>query len=49
VTGEHGETDVAGRNSAPRNRREVIAAFEDVWNRSSDQQERAIDLSRLAG
>jgi hypothetical protein len=48
VTDEREETDVAGRNSAPRNGREVIATLEDVWNRSSDQRERAIDLSRLA-
>ena len=48
MTDEREETDVAGRNTARRNGRDVIAALEDVRNRSSDQRERAIDLFRPA-
>jgi hypothetical protein len=48
VTGERDETDVAGPNTVRRNGRDVIVAQEDVWNRSTDQRERAIELFRLA-
>ena len=47
MTDEREETDVAGRNTARRNGRDVIAAQEDVRNRSADQRERAIELLRL--
>jgi len=48
VTGEREETDVAGRNAARRNGRDVIAAQEDVQNRSTDHRDRAIEPFRLA-
>ena len=48
MTDEREETDVDGRNVARRNGRDVIAAQEDVRNRSTDQRERAIELFRLA-
>jgi hypothetical protein len=48
VTGEREEMDVAGLNIARRNGRDVIAAQEDVRNRSTDQRDRAIELFRLA-
>jgi hypothetical protein len=46
VTDERGETDVAGRNIARRNGRDVIAAQEGARNRSTDLRERAIELFR---
>jgi hypothetical protein len=48
VTDEREETGVAGRNTARRNGRDVIAAPEDVRNRSTDRRERAMELFRLA-
>jgi hypothetical protein len=48
VTDEREVTDVAGRSTARRNDRDVIARLEDVWHRSNDQRVRAIDLFRLA-
>jgi hypothetical protein len=48
VTDEREETDVAGRNTARWNGRDVIAPQEDVRNRSTDRRERAIELFRLA-
>jgi hypothetical protein len=48
VTDEREETDVVGRNTARRNGHDVIVAQEDVWNRSTGQRERAIELFRLA-
>ena len=48
MTGEREETDVAARTTAQGNGRDVIAAQEDVPERSTDQRERAIELFRLA-
>jgi hypothetical protein len=48
VTDEREETDAAGRTTARRNGRDVIAPEEDARNPSTDQQERAIELFRLA-
>ena len=48
MTDEREETAATGRNTARQNSRDVIAAPEDVRNRSTDQRERAIELFRLA-
>jgi hypothetical protein len=48
VTDEREESDVAGRDTAGQNGRDVIAAQEDVRNPSADQRERVIELFRLA-
>jgi hypothetical protein len=47
VSDEREETDIAGRNAARRDGREVIAPQEDVRHASTDQRERAIELFRL--
>jgi hypothetical protein len=48
VTDEREETDVAGRITARRNGRDVIAAQEGVRNRSTDLRERAMELFLLS-